>query len=58
MATRRSHVSAVIAHLLPFQAGNRLVAIPFDGASAYLWTLTGAWMVVGTVWALAAVTSP
>jgi hypothetical protein len=49
-----SHLPAVIAHALPFQAWNRLVAIPFNPvASAYPWTVTGAWIVFGA-WALAA----
>lgn len=49
-----SHLPAVIAHALPFQAWNRLVAIPFNPVSgAYPWTITGAWTVFA-VWALAA----
>ena len=41
------------AHALPFQAWNRLVAIPFDSVSLYPWTITGAWTVFAA-WALAA----
>ena len=49
-----SHLPAVIAHALPFQAWNRLVAIPFNPvASAYPWTTTGAWTVFA-VWAFVA----
>jgi hypothetical protein len=49
-----SHLPAVIAHALPFQAWNRLVAISFNPvSSAYPWTITGAWTVFA-VWALAA----
>ena len=47
------HVSAIIAHALPFWAWNRLVAIPFDGPGAYPWTLAGAWTVFA-VWAAVA----
>jgi hypothetical protein len=49
-----SHVPAVIAHALPFQAWTRLTAIPFNlVARAYPWTITGAWTVFA-VWRLAA----
>jgi ABC-2 type transport system permease protein len=49
-----SHLPAVIAHALPFQAWNRLTAIPFNPvARAYPWTITGAWTVFA-VWGLAA----
>jgi ABC-2 type transport system permease protein len=48
-----SHISAVIAHALPFQAWNRLVAIPFDSVETYPWTITGAWTVLAA-WTLAA----
>lgn len=47
-----SHLPAVIAHALPFEAWNRLVAIPYH-ATAYPWTVTGAWIVFA-VWALVA----
>jgi ABC-2 type transport system permease protein len=49
-----SHLPAVIAHALPFQAWNRLTAIPFNPvAHAYPWTITGAWTVFA-VWGLVA----
>jgi branched-subunit amino acid transport protein len=49
-----SHLPAVIAHALPFQAWNRLTAIPFNPvARAYPWTITGAWTVFA-VWGLVA----
>jgi hypothetical protein len=39
---------------LPFQAWNRLTAIPFNPvARAYPWTITGAWTVFA-VWGLVA----
>ncbi len=47
------HLSAIVAHALPFWAWNRLVAIPFDSPGSYPWTLTGAWIVLA-VWAAAA----
>ncbi|HEY2262944.1 MAG TPA: hypothetical protein VGI96_10000 [Streptosporangiaceae bacterium] len=47
------HISAVIAHALPFGAWNRLVAIPFDSVKTYPWTIAGAWTVLA-VWALVA----
>ncbi len=48
-----SHLPAVIADALPFQAWNRLTAIPFNPvARAYPWTITGAWTVFA-VWGLA-----
>jgi hypothetical protein len=50
-----SHLPAVIAHTLPFEAWNRLVAVPYHPhATAYPWTVTGAWIVLAA-WALAAV---
>jgi len=47
------HVSAVIAHALPFWAWNRLDFVPFDGRDAYPWTFAGAWTVFA-VWAAVA----
>jgi hypothetical protein len=47
------HFSAVIAHVLPFGAWNRLVAIPFDSVTTYPWTIAGAWTVLAA-WAVAA----
>jgi ABC-2 type transport system permease protein len=47
------HLSAILAHALPFWAWNRLVVIPFDSPDTYPWTLTGAWIVFA-VWAAAA----
>jgi hypothetical protein len=47
------HISAVIAHALPFGAWNRLVAIPFDSVKTYPWTIAGAWTVLA-IWALVA----
>jgi hypothetical protein len=49
-----SHLPAVIAHALPYDAWNRLVAAPYPPAgTAYPWTVTGAWIVF-MAWALAA----
>jgi hypothetical protein len=49
-----SHLSAVIAHALPYDAWNRLVAVPYPPAgTAYPWTVTGAWIVFA-VWAVVA----
>ena len=49
-----SHLPAVIAHALPYEAWNRLVAVPYPPAgTAYPWTVTGAWIVFAA-WALAA----
>ena len=48
------HLSAVIAHALPFEAWLRLVTIPYHAAgTSYPWSLTGAWITFA-VWALAA----
>jgi len=50
-----SHLPTVIAHALPYEAWNRLVAVPYPPAgTAYPWTVTGAWIVFAA-WALAAV---
>jgi hypothetical protein len=50
-----SHVSAVVAHALPFQAWLRLVTIPYyAGSTHYPWTLAGAWITFAA-WAAAAV---
>jgi ABC-2 type transport system permease protein len=49
-----SHLRAVIDHALPYEAWNRLVAVPYPLAgTAYPWTVTGAWIVFAA-WALAA----
>ena len=49
-----SHLPAVIAHTLPFEAWNRLVAIPYHAhGTAYPWSVAGAWIVYAA-WALAA----
>jgi ABC-2 type transport system permease protein len=49
-----SHLSAAIAHGLPFEAWNRLVTIPYHPAgTAYPWTIAGAWTVFAA-WALLA----
>jgi ABC-2 type transport system permease protein len=49
-----SHLPADVAHALPFEAWNRLVAVPYPPAgTAYPWTVTGAWIVYAA-WALAA----
>ena len=49
-----SRPAAVIAHALPFEAWNRLTAVPYPPGTAYPWTVTGAWIVYAA-WALAAV---
>ncbi|MCW2931911.1 MAG: transporter permease [Actinomycetia bacterium] len=49
-----SHLPAVIAHALPYDAWNRLVAVPYPPpGTAYPWTVIGAWIVFAA-WALAA----
>jgi hypothetical protein len=48
-----SRLTAVIAHALPFEAWNRLAAVPYPAGTAYPWTVTGAWAVY-LAWALAA----
>lgn len=49
-----SHWPAIFAHALPYEAWNRLVAVPYPPAgTAYPWTVTGAWIVFAA-WALAA----
>jgi ABC-2 type transport system permease protein len=47
-----SRLTAVIAHALPFEAWNRLAAVPYPPATAHPWTITGAWTVYAA-WALA-----
>ncbi|MEU4093275.1 ABC transporter permease [Streptomyces sp. NPDC026673] len=47
------HWSAVIAHILPMSAWNRLMEIPFTPQIPYPWTFTGAWLVYAA-WALGA----
>ncbi|MBV9380526.1 MAG: hypothetical protein JOY82_16440 [Streptosporangiaceae bacterium] len=48
-----SRLTAVIAHALPFEAWDRLAAVPYPPGTAYPWTVTGAWIVYAA-WALAA----
>jgi hypothetical protein len=46
-----SRLTAVIAHALPFEAWNRLTAVPYPPATAYRWTASGAWIAFAG-WAL------
>lgn len=48
-----SRVTAVIAHALPFEAWNRLSAVPYPPSTAYPWSVTGAWIIYA-VWAVVA----
>jgi ABC-2 type transport system permease protein len=48
-----SRLTAVTAHALPFEAWNRLAAVPYPAGTAYPWTVTGAWIVYAA-WTLAA----